>query len=52
MHITVVPLWRHRRTTICNRATEMRLQWRDVEMEDRSEVMEFSLYGREGGYLV
>ena len=43
---------KHIHTERLNKAMEMRIRRRDVEMLERCEEMEFSLYGREGGALV
>ena len=43
---------KHRRTTRCEKATEMRLRVRDVEMVDRCGDTKLCLYGREGDTLV
>ena len=39
-------------TDICNKATDMRLQWRDMEMAERSREMYFILCRREGDDIV
>ena len=42
----------HKHTSRYDQVTEIRLQWRDVELDQRSRELEFSLYGREGDALV
>ena len=41
----------HKQTARCDQAMEMRLQWRDVDLDQRSWDVEFSIYGR-GGYAL
>ena len=45
-------LIKYKRTERFNKAMEMRLRWRDVDMAERCGDMEFSVYRREGGALV
>ena len=52
IHIPAVHMIKHIRTERRNKAMEMRLRRRDVQMLERCEDMEFILYGREGGALV
>ena len=52
MHIPVAWMIKHRRKERCNKATEMWIRWRDVEMSEKCEDIYFSLYGREGLVLV
>ena len=45
MHMPAARIFNHRQSDKCNKATERRLQRRDVEMEARCGEMEFSLDG-------
>ena len=48
MHMPEARLWRHIHTAMGNRATDMRLQRRDMELSQISGKMDFILYSREG----
>ena len=48
MHMLVVRLTKQRRTAICEKATEIRLRSRNVEMSERCGEMEFILKGERG----
>ena len=52
MHMSAARLFKHRLTDICNKATERRIRWRDVEIVERCGDMEFRLYGGEGGNML
>ena len=52
MHIFVARIFKHRQTDKCNKAIKRRLRRQNVEMFERCEEMEFSLYVEEGGELV
>ena len=46
VHMPVVQLVKRRRTSICEKATEMELRRIDVEMTERRGDMKSILYGR------
>ena len=52
MNMNVARLFKHIHTAKCIKETERRIIWRDVDMEENCDKMEFSLYGEEGGDLV
>ena len=52
MHMPEIRLWRQKWAARCDRATEMRLQQRDVDMAHRLGETYFSLYRREEDVLV
>ena len=52
MHILAAILMKYRSIAIFDKATEMHIRRRDVEMEEMCGHMESSLYGREGDALV
>ena len=43
MHMPAANIFKHRKTDKCNKATERRIEQRDVEMAERCGEMEFSL---------
>ena len=47
MHIPAAELFKHMQLDKCNKATEIRLRRRDVDMAERCGEMEFSLEGVE-----
>ena len=52
MHIPEARLIKHIQTARCEKATEILLIWRDVEMAERYGYMEFILYSIKGGVVV
>ena len=52
IHMPEASMGHHSQTDMCNRATEMQLQRKDVEISQRSGDIEFSLYVREWDSLV
>ena len=52
MHIPEAQQVNKRRMEICEKATEIWITWRDVDIAKRCGDMESSLYGRDGDVLV